>query len=990
MNPEQWNQVDNLLQAALERAPSERDAFLRERCAGQPDLEAEVRSLLRSQQQAGSFLERPALEVAALQSASAHFREFTAGQTVSHYRIKERLGSGGMGVVYRAEDLRLHRSVALKFLADDAARDPQSRSRFQLEARAASALNHPHICTIYDVGEQDGQPFLVMEHLDGATLRESIAGRPMAMQTVLALGIELADALDAAHNAGIVHRDIKPANIFVTGREHLKILDFGLARLRPAEGDSETLTRSGVAMGTMGYMSPEQMQGKPVDSRTDLFSLGMVLHEMATGRSLAPGARVSEDLPPEFARIVAKCLESDRELRYQHASEIRADLQRMKRDSESSGTATGASGSTGAKRWKVVAVISALALGLTLASYSYLRGSPKLTDKDTVVLADFTNSTGDPVFDGTLRQGLAVELGQSPFLSLVSEERIQQVLPLMGQPKDAVLTVKLAREVCERTGSAAILEGSIRPLGSQFILGLRGTNCRNGDVLDEEQAQASRKEDVLNALSQISRRFRAKVGESLATVEKHNTPLAEATTSSLEALKAYSTAHKIASLGGDVPAAPIYQHATELDPQFAMAYAMLGLAYSVMGESTLSAESTRKAYDLRGRTSDRERFFITFTYYRQVLGNLGKALETLETWARTYPRDPNAHGFMSGFSTQGTARYEKTVSEAEIAIQLDTEGLQPYFNQSQAYMYMGRIPESEAALQRVPLAHREEPDILYQWYYLAFLKGDRKAMERFASMTKGNPAVEDQLLHCQALVAAREGEVDLARNLSHRATDLAAQSGKRGRASLWTSARAAWEGLLGNTVEAKADALAALDLAKGRDAMFGAAFALALSGELPRARELADSLARQFPEDTSVQFNYLPALRALLELRGGRPQQAIETLRTGAPYDLIVNGASFIGFYGALYPVYVRGLAYLNLHQGREAAAEFQKILDHPGVVLADPVGAMARLQLGRALVLVQDKVRAKAAYEDVLTLWKNADPGLTVVSQAKAEYASL
>jgi eukaryotic-like serine/threonine-protein kinase len=623
--------------------------------------------------------------------------------------------------------------------------------------------------------------------------------------------------------------------------------------------------------------------------------------------------------------------------------------------------------------------------------FSYLQPSPTrgLTDKDTIVLADFSNSTGDPVFDGTLRQGLAVQLEQSPFLSLVSEERIQATLRLMGQPPDARLTPDLAREICERSGGAGVLDGSIAKLGTQYVLGLRARTCTSGDVLDEEQAQAARKEDVLNALSRIASTFRTKVGESLTTVKQHDRPLEEATTPSLEALKAYSAALKVLFSVNDLATAvSLFGRAIEIDPKFAMAHAMLGFTYGVIGERTVSAESNRTAFQLRDRASDREKFFITANYDLQVTGDLEKARQTCELWSRTYPRDIVPHTLLGAFLYPPAGLYEKGAEEGRKQIALDPDFPAGHLELAFNSQFIGRLDEAEKALQRAAERKIEIPDFALQRYDIAFLKNDLAGMERELAGGRGNPGTADWITDRQAFVLAYSGHFQQARTTLQRAVELAQQVGKREISGLYETGGALWEAFVGNGTAARRRVTAALELSKGRDVLYGGAFALALSGDSSQAETFAKDLETRFPDDTFVKSSYLPVLRSLVALNRSQPTRALELLLGTSAYDLVMPPCSSPGFFGALYPVYVRGLAYLAARQGAEAAAEFQKILDHREIVVSDPIGALAHLQLGRAFAVAGEMDKAKAAYQDFLTLWDDADPDLPVLKQAKLETA--
>ena len=883
----------------------------------------------------------------------------SAGARLGPYEIVAPLGSGGMGEVYRATDTRLERAVAIKVLPGAVAVSDQTLERFHREARAASALNHPGICTIYDVGTDP--PFIAMELLEGETLDQRLTRGPIDGQELLEVALALADALDAAHARGIVHRDIKPANIFLTGRGP-KILDFGLAKTTAAPavtGFSDQATRSGEAaltdagsaLGTVSYMSPEQIRGTALDARTDLFSFGIVLYEMATGthpfrgptsgvildailnRAPVPPARVNPDVPPELQRIVEKCLEKDRALRYQHASDVRADLQRVRRDTVSgqplaSATTTTTHHATGiGRRVAVIVPTSIAALALAWAGYQHFRvpPAPQLTDKDTIVLAEFSNTTGDPVFDETLRQGLAIQLAQSPFLRLIPDERLQAMRLLMGLAADAPLTPQVARAACERTGSAAVLEGSISSLGTSYVVGLRAKNCRDGAVLDEEQVQVARKEDVLSALSRIAVTFRTRVGESLATVEKHSTPLAEATTPSLEALKAYSQALKVLASDGDFAATPLFKRAVAIDPQFAIAHARLGLSYFSIGETILSAESFATARQNRQRASDQERFFIDASYDLLVTGNLERARQTCEEWTRTYPRAIEVHGFLSAMVYSVLGEYQKALDESEKLLASDPDLSIAYLQVAFNNGFLGRLDKSDETLRQAAARSIEMPELRIQRYGNAFLRGDKPAMDREVALGRGKTGEEDWLSYQEALTLAYAGQLREARTKTQHAIEVAQHASLPERAAQFGAGAALWEGLFGNKVEAAAGAVAALKLSSGRDVRYGAGAALAFAGNSVDCRTLGTELEARFPEDTVVRVSYLPQLRALLALNDRHPARAVEILQVASPFELGTPPSNVLGFYGSLYPVYVRGLAYLAAEDGTAAAGNFRR-----------------------------------------------------------------
>jgi len=1002
------------------------------------------------------------------------------GKEIAHYRITARLGDGGMGVVYKAEDSRLGRNVALKFLPDDLARDPNALERFTREARAASALDHPNICTIYEIGEADGITFIAMQFLEGATLKQIIGTQPMSLDQILDIGTQIADALDAAHAKGIIHRDIKPANIFVDTRNRVKLLDFGLSKQTGADrsatvtsnatvvsdatvvNDTDAnLTSPGTAVGTVAYMSPEQALGKPLDLRTDLFSFGVVLYQMSTGAAPFPGqttaaifdsilhrapaasVRLNPDLPDGLERIIDKLLEKDPEMRYQSAADVRSDLKRLRRETDSSrmvlaasddgagsgrsvgaggvavssqsrvigaagsGSARVASGSAGVAQfesnqssssgsgatgasllermgWKLWAPVTVVVIGaISIGGYMYAHRSPMLAEKDSVVIADFTNTTGDSVFDGTLRQGLSVQLEQSPYLNILSDAQIAQTMSLMGHPPMERLTDDMARQVCVRSNSHATIEGSISQIGSQFSLIVKAVNCSTGATLTSVEATAQDKNHVLSALNDLSSNIRGKLGESLRSVRKYDAPLEMATTTSLDALKSYSMGREALVQRADNTAAiTLFERAVALDPNFAMAYASLGTVYSNASKNDLSRESIKKAYELKDRVSDREKFYITSHYEHFYTGNFEKAISIYELWRQTYPADSGPILLNLGVLYQQLGQLEKAKDTYLEAAKAQPDSRLVESQLTGIYIATNHLDEARAMLDKAFANDKESTNYHAVLLQMAFIADDSAALKHEIDWLSNKPEVGSGFLEGEANLAVYHGQIAKAIEFVRRSRAAATGNQSKKQLAAGDAGISETELLAGETDQAKKDAESASAAATEKFPQLAAAMTLAVAGDSARAQLVHDDISKRFPEDTIMQSLLLPSLQAAIEYGRGNFAKTIDLLQPVTQYEL--SGAA------NLDPAYLRGLAYLKLNKGAEAAAEFQKLIDHRGVVGASIAEPLSHLGVARARVLQNDTAGARTEYQNFLALWKDADPDLPIFKQAQQEYAKL
>lgn len=1008
MSAQPWQQVKQILEAALDTPPPDRPAYLDRACAGDPELRAEVESLLKAHERAGDFLDSPAAELALNDPATEPVR---VGRHIGSYLVEEAIGRGGMGLVYKAKDTRLGRSVALKFMPRRLAASPDAVRRFSREARAASALNHPNVCTIHGVDEVGGEPFIIMEFLQGQTLKQVVAQGPLPGSRILEIATQLTGALQAAHSLGIIHRDIKPANIFVTDQGQAKILDFGVAKLEArrraasagSEGgltESEQQTVEGVAVGTLAYMSPEQARGEELDGRSDLFSLGAVMYEMATGHTAFQGAttavlhdailnrdpppprQFNPQLPPGLAAVIGKALEKDRVNRYQNAAELESDLRRLTVGRPPAVVAGPALHRWFVRRWKGLAASAFILAALASSLLIFLPRAKPLTPTDSILLADFSNTTGEPVFDGALKQAVAVKLAESPFLNAVSEAQVRQTLRYMGRSPETQVTGEVAREICERLAAKAMLSGSIVALGSHYAVTLDVTNCRTHESLAREQKESASREQVLHAIGQSMTGLRRKLGESLTSIEKYDTPIDQATTSSLEALKSFSLANEQRSKAGDMESIPFFKHAIELDPDFAMAHAILGAVYRNIGESALAAQHVEKAFSLRDRVSERERFYISAHHYGDK-GQFDTAAEVYKVWEKIYPRDFAPRVSLANYNNI-LGSFDRALPEALLGVQLAPTYPIAYADLADTYLGLNRFADARKISEQQMAQGLDEMLARQALYTVAVIEGDAAAMQNHA----GNPGSSlgtATMLVLRGESSALFGKLREASLLWDTGTDME-ESFHLPESRGWDMARpAVWLADMNACPEARRRIASALRVSQGMDVQAVAAEVEATCGDALRAQAMLRVLEKRPPSDFILERIWIPAIRARMKMRERHPGQAVTALEISAPLDL---GKVYMAI--PCQSLYLRGQAYLAMGSGQQAAAEFQKVLDHRGVCPLSPYYALARLGLARALAVSGSRDASREAYREFFDLWKNADSDIRILKQAQAEYREL
>ena len=1003
-----WETVKSLFEAAQGIAPEDVSRFLAAQCSD-AEICAEVERLLVEYRLAEGFLSTPAVGRISKDPLAETFK-FAPGEILAgRFKIIEFIAAGGMGVVYKAEDLDLRRFVALKFVSVESA-DVQAQGRLRREAQAASALNHPNICTVYEIGNHAGRAFIAIEFLEGRTLKQHIADGPLEIDAILGLSLEITDALDAAHSAGVFHRDIKPANIFITPRGHAKVLDFGIAtgsRLtrtsdqdNPPELSDAAMTAPGAVAGTASYMSPEQLRSEPLDGRTDLFSFGVTLYEMVTAQMPFSGENVSAvcqavlndaprpasqmrpDLPKELETIIEICLKKDRKLRYQRAADLNAALLALKRSRESGLLIAGTRRLT-----RGLAATLALIVLAVLGTILWLRmRQVKLTERDSVVLADFGNTTGDPVFGEALKAGLMADLGQSPFLNILSEDEIAKQLRFMGRPADTPLTAQVAREVCRRAASKAMLVGSISSLGSHYVIALTATNCEDGSSLAAEQVEASRREEILTRLHQAALRLRSTLGESLISLQKHDVPLEQATTSSLEALQLFSQAQRAFRTQGETAAIPLFQRALKLDPYFPLALSDLGTLYCNLEEAELCTKYASEAYAFRDRVSERERVVIESNYFMDVTGELEKASQVFEQWRQLYPRTLYPY-VMLGTVASSLGQLQEGLDYDLAAYGLRKDVVVVYRNLSIDYMALNRLDEAQKVLDEAR-QRKLDTTLVQNYYQLAFLRGDETEMSRCFSAAMGKAEDESAMLSSQADTVAYYGRLGRAVELSRRAVQSALSADSKDSAANWEASAAIRAREFGFSEEGRRHSQAALGLSSSKAVQIAAALVFARSGDPARAEKILHTLRLQSPSDTLLAKFWAPTILAAIALDRGDAREALSQLDIVSPYELGGDRPPFSAG-GTLYPIYLRGQAYLEVKEWAKAKAEFQKIIENRGLVWNFPLAPMAKLELARAMAGEGDP-DAKAAYGRFLSLWAQADPDIPAYVQAKQESALL